>query len=88
MKIKGYTLIEPPFKGGMALVYKGVNDNGFERAFKFVRPDKAENSPRLCQQFIKEIQLQTQLNHPNIVRILDAFSHTDTTGKAFTVLEM
>ena len=53
MKIKGYTLIEPPFKGGMALVYKGVNDNGFERAFKFVRPDKAENSPRLCQQFIK-----------------------------------
>ena len=30
MKIKGYTLIEPPFKGGMALVYKGVNDNGFE----------------------------------------------------------
>ena len=34
MKIKGYTLIEPPFKGGMALVYKGVNDNGFERAFK------------------------------------------------------
>lgn len=88
MKIKGYTLIEPPFKGGMALVYKGVNDNGFERAFKFVRPDKAENSPRLCQQFIKEIKLQTQLNHPNIIRILDAFSHTDATGKAFTVLEM
>lgn len=88
MKIKGYTLIEPPFKGGMALVYRGVNDNGFERAFKFVRPDKAENSPRLCQQFIKEIKLQTQLNHPNIIRILDAFSHTDSTGKAFTVLEM
>lgn len=88
MKINGYILQEPPFKGGMALVYKGVNDNGFERAFKFVRPDKAENSPRLCQQFIKEIKLQTQLNHPNIIRILDAFSHTDATGKAFTVLEM
>ena len=88
MKINGYTLVEPPFKGGMALVYKGVNGNGFERAFKFVRPDKAENSPRLCQQFIKEIKLQTQLNHPNIIRILDAFSHTDDTGKAFTVLEM
>lgn len=88
MKINGYTLQEPPFKGGMALVYKGVNANGFERAFKFVRPDKAENSPRLCQQFIKEIRLQTQLNHPNIIRILDAFSHTDDTGKAFTVLEM
>ena len=88
MKINGYTLQEPPFKGGMALVYKGVNANGFERAFKFVRPDKAENSPRLCQQFIKEIQLQSKLNHPNIIRILDAFSHTDDTGKAFTVLEM
>lgn len=88
MKINGYILQEPPFKGGMALVYKGVNANGFERAFKFVRPDKAENSPRLCQQFIKEIQLQSKLNHPNIIRILDAFSHTDDTGKAFTVLEM
>lgn len=88
MKINGYTLVDPPFKGGMALVYKGVNGNGFERAFKFVRPDKAENSPRLCQQFIKEIKLQAQLNHPNIIRILDAFSHTDDTGKAFTVLEM
>ena len=88
MKINGYTLQEPPFKGGMALVYKGVNANGFERAFKFVRPDKAENSPRICQQFIKEIQLQSKLNHPNIIRILDAFSHTDDTGMAFTVLEM
>ena len=53
MKINGYILQEPPFKGGMALVYKGVNANGFERAFKFVRPDKAENSPRLCKQLLK-----------------------------------
>ena len=37
---------------------------------------------------IKEIQLQSKVNHPNIIRILDAFSHTDDTGKAFTVLEM
>lgn len=88
MKIKEYTLQEPPFKGGMALVYKGQNPSGFTRAFKLVRPDKAANSARLCQQFLQEIKLQSRLDHPNIIKILDAFTHSDLTGKSCTVLEM
>lgn len=87
MQINGYTLIEPPYKGGMALVYKGQK-GGFSRAFKFVRPDKAVNTPKLVQQFLKEIRLQTTLDHPNIIKILDAYPHEQANGTSFTVLEM
>lgn len=87
IKIKGYTLVNPPYEGGMALVYKGKKDM-FERAFKMVRPDKASNNPRLCEKFLKEIKMQSQLNHPNIVKILDAFPYTDEKGITVTVLEM
>lgn len=87
MQINGYTLIEPPFKGGMAFVYKGEKGS-FARAFKFVRPDKAANAPRLVQQFLKEIKLQASFDHPNIVKILDAYPHQDERGMSFTVLEM
>lgn len=85
--INGYTLIEPPYQGGMALVYKGQKGS-FARAFKMVRPDKAANNPRLCQRFLKEIQLQTKLEHPNIIKILDAYPYTDNNGITVTVLEM
>ncbi len=87
MQIHGYTLIEPPCKGGMALVYKGQK-GGFSRAFKFVRPDRAANTPKLVQQFLKEIRLQTSLDHPNIIKILDAYPHQQADGTSFTVLEM
>ena len=85
--INGYTLIEPPYQGGMALVYKGQK-GAFARAFKMVRPDKAANNPRLCQRFLNEIQLQTKLEHPNIIKILDAYPYTDAKGITATVLEM
>lgn len=87
MQINGYNLIEPPYKGGMALVYKGQKGS-FYRAFKIVRPDKASNTPRLAQQFLKEIKLQTTLDHPNIIKILDAYPHQEPNGASFTVLEM
>ena len=87
MKINGYTLVEPPMQGGMALVYKGEKGS-FRRAFKLVRPDKAANNPKLCQKFLQEIQYQAQLDHENIVKILDAYQYTDDRGVRATVLEM
>lgn len=86
-KIKEFTLVEPPLKGGMALVYKGEKP-GFKRAFKLVRPDKAAHSDKLCSQFLKEIEIQSQLDHPNIIRILDAYPYQNEKGNSFTVLEM
>lgn len=85
--INGYTLVEPPYQGGMALVYRGQK-GAFSRAFKMVRPDKSTNNPKLCQRFLKEIQLQTRLDHPNIVKILDAYPYTDPLGVTVTILEM
>lgn len=86
-QINGYKLVEPPYKGGMALVYKGEK-GPFTRAFKMVRPDKAENNPKLCQRFLKEISVQSKLDHPNIIKLLDAYPYTYTTGATVTVLEM
>jgi len=87
MEINGYTLVEPPLKGGMALVYKGENGI-FHRAFKMVRPDKAANNPKLCARFLKEIHVQAKLDHPNIIKILGAYPFTDNENVTHTVLEM
>jgi len=85
--VNGYTLIEPSYKGGMAVVYKGQNGD-FTRAFKMIRPDKAANNARLCEQFFKEIKIQAKLDHPNIIKILGAYPYTDNAGVTMTVLEM
>lgn len=86
--INDYKIVDRK-QGGMAVVYKGVNSNGFTRAFKVVRPDKAANNPALCQKFLKGIQILQQLDHPNIVRALNAFTYTDDeNGSMYTVLEM
>ena len=86
-EINGYTLVEPPRKGGMAIVYKGKK-GAFTRAFKMLRPDKAANNPQLCERFLREINVQTQLDHPNIIKMLDAYPYTDSEGRTSTVLEM
>lgn len=86
--INGYEIVEKA-QGGMAVVYKGVNSTGFCRAFKIVRPDKAANNPALCQRFLKGIQILQSLDHPNIIKALNAFTYTDDeTGEKYTVLEM
>lgn len=86
--INDYKIVDRK-QGGMAVVYKGVNSNGFTRAFKIVRPDKAANNPILCQKFLKGIQILQQLDHPNIVKALNAFTYTDDeNGSMYTVLEM
>lgn len=87
MDIKGFILQEPPYTGGMAVVYKGTK-GAFTRAFKMVRPDKVANNPRLCERFFHEIQVQQTLDHPNIIKMLDAYAHPDASGYNVTVIEM
>lgn len=86
-EINRYTLVEPPLQGGMAIVYKGKK-GAFTRAFKMLRPDKADNNPHLCERFLREIKVQSQLDHPNIIKMLDAYPYTDSEGRTSTVLEM
>ena len=81
--INGYRITEEIGKGGMATVYKGVKP-GFAKAFKVVRPDKAENNTALHSRFLKEIEFLRKLGeHPNIVRGENVHVHNNT-----TVLEM
>ena len=75
-EINGYRIVEKA-QGGMAVVYKGMNSSGFCRAFKVVRPDKAVNNPALCQRFLKGIQILKSLDHPNIIKALNAFTYVD-----------
>jgi len=81
--INGYTITELIKEGGMAAVYKG--ENGFNRkAFKVVRPDRAENNTALYNRFLREIKILNDLGgHPYIVRAENVHNHNHT-----TVLEM
>jgi len=82
--INGYYITEEIKEGGMATVYKGVNQQGFIHAFKVVRPDRAENNPALYTRFLKEIEILRQLREqPNIVNA-DGVHNINNT----TVLEM
>lgn len=87
INIRGFNLEEPPYEGGMALVYKGSKGH-FRRAFKLLRPDRAANNPKLSQMFLQEIQLLSDLRHPNIVDVYDAYPFTMPDGHTVTVLEM
>lgn len=55
--------------GGMATVYKGVADNGEIIAIKVLRPDLG--TAEFHARFEREIQVSMQLDHPNVLRILD-----------------
>ena len=47
------------------------------------------NNPALCQRFLKGIQILKSLDHPNIIKALNAFTYVDDeTGETYTVLEM
>jgi serine/threonine protein kinase len=83
--INGYKITEKIGEGGMAAVYKGVHvTTQFAKAFKVVRPDRAENNPALYIRFLKEIELLKRLDgHQNIVRAENVHHHKNT-----TVLEM
>ena len=71
-----YVLLEPLGKGGMAVVYRAL-DNRLNRevAVKIMRPELARNE-RFRQRFQTESHAIAKLNHPNIVSVFDV-SHSD-----------
>lgn len=70
-----YHLLEPLGEGGMATVYRGY-DTRLERpvAIKVIRTD-FDRDPAFLKRFEREARALAQLNHPNIVKVLDAGEH-------------
>ncbi len=64
--------------GGMGTVFKGTDtQTGATVAIKHLKPDILRADPHQLDRFIREGELLRQLNHPNIVKMLDAIDHGD-----------
>jgi response regulator RpfG family c-di-GMP phosphodiesterase len=67
-----YRLLEPLGKGGMGSVYRAVHTRLRRQVAVKVLPFSSQQDGRLLRRFHSEMQAIAQLQHPNIVAILDA----------------
>lgn len=75
LRIQHYVLINPIAEGGMGTVWRGWDDlNKVFVAIKSVSNDLLEDV-EFKSRFIDEIRRHSRLNHPNIVKIFDAFEY-------------
>ncbi len=81
-----YRLVRLLGRGGMGAVYLGERDDGEIQQKVAVKLLSAEGDrPGWRERFLKERQLLASLNHPSIVRVMDA-GHTDD-GSPFLIME-
>ncbi len=78
-----YSLLTKIGEGGLSHVYLGMSENQ-SFAVKCLKPERAQ-VPRIVASFIREIQIASKLNHPNILKILD---HGKVDGVFFAVSEL
>jgi len=71
MKIPGYTIIDTIGTGGMATVYKGIQDSLKRKVAIKVIHQKLANQPLVIQQFERESYIIAQLNHPHVIHVID-----------------
>jgi len=78
-------LVERLGEGGMGQVYVGVDDRlGRSVAVKVIHPDRRPE-PRARTQFLREAQILSQLEHPNICRLYELIEEGDND---YLVLEL
>ncbi|MBN1934806.1 MAG: serine/threonine protein kinase [Anaerolineae bacterium] len=71
-------------RGGMGEVYRGLDtQTGQPVAIKALRPEVA-GSPGLLERFVREGEALRQLNHPNIVRLVEA---VEENGQHYLIME-
>ncbi len=86
-EVGAYRVQEEIGSGGMGRVYRAVRDDGtFERevAIKLIRRDLV--SSKSMERFAEERRLLAALDHPGIVRLLDAGTLAD--GAPFVAMEL
>lgn len=70
--------------GGMGEVYEAFDcELRTKVAIKTIRAEIAR-SPKVLEQFRREVQLARQVTHPNVCRIYDFFRHSPASGAAST----
>src|SRR5436305_5863201 len=68
--VDGHEIVRPLGTGGMGEVYLARSADGSLRAFKVVRADRS--TAQTAGRFRREVLALGRLQHPGIVRILDA----------------
>lgn len=62
-------------RGGMGVVYKGVHSTmGVDVAVKVMSPVSGSASDEAAARFIREARLAAQIDHPNVIRVMNAGS--------------
>ena len=85
-RIGPYVVKKKIATGGFGSVYLGVRSDDFRQqvAIKLIRPDHGDNTS-ILKRFEVERQVLSDLNHPNIARLLDGGSLED--GRPYFVME-
>ena len=84
-KLGKYRLIEQIGQGGMATVFKGVDeDTGWDVAVKVMSPVMAQDS-QFTKRFKREAEVVMRLKHPHIVPVVD---FGQDAGYAFLVMPL
>lgn len=79
-----YEVLEQIGQGGMAVVYKGVQPSLNRPVAIKVLPQRFAKSEELLARFDREANVAAQLNHPNIVQVIDRGKEGDA---LFIVME-
>ncbi|MBN1121036.1 MAG: protein kinase [Anaerolineae bacterium] len=80
-----YTVESLIGEGGAGRVYRAADaQSGQLVAIKVLRPEIVEQAPDLVERFRREGDILRELNHPNIVKVLDTFEES---GQQVIVME-
>lgn len=71
MQIPGYTIIETIGTGGMATVYKGIQDSLQRKVAIKVIHHQLADQPLVLKLFERESYIIAQLNHPHVIHVID-----------------
>lgn len=82
-----YVIKEKIAEGGMALIYRGTSPKapGRDVAIKVVRPELLEDHDTK-KRFLREIEICSQLDHPNLIKMYDTGVGPD--GETYLVMEL
>jgi serine/threonine protein kinase len=83
MQLGPYLLRERLGLGGMASVWKAIDERGRTLVVKRILPHLAED-PEFVEMFVREAALSARMRHANIVRVYD---HGDYEGERYLAME-